>query len=163
MTKEDFNNQIQKNSKRIDEFLDSMDRIKDRIEETSQLQIETDRMQKEIDRIQKEHARQIKGLNSHVGGLRNQFGRFTESLVFPSISQILRDSFGVTEVIENARSRDHGCEIDVLGLINGDERLAYIVKVKGQFRPKDAIQALRHLQRSPRAFPHISPIADCMD
>ena len=120
-------------------------------------------MQKNTDRMQKENACKSKGLNSQVGELHNKFRRCTESLVFPSITEILRDSFGVTEVIENARSRDHGCEIDVLGLVNGDERLAYIVKVKGQFRPEDVIQALRHLQRSPRAFPHISPIADCMD
>ena len=105
--------------------------------------------------------RQIDKVGKQIGDLGNKFGAFTEGMAFPSMSKVLNDRFGMTDVAPRRKFYRGGeaLEIDVFGYDStGQRKEAYVVEVKSRLDISDLDQLRSTIDKLPRFF---SPVRDC--
>ncbi len=95
--------------------------------------------------------KQVKQTSKQIGELGNKFGKYTESLFFPSIRRILKKRFGIETMARNVRHQD--VELDAFGYANSAKNLAVVVEVKTELREEDLKSFSKKLERFKEAFP----------
>ncbi len=94
---------------------------------------------------------QVKQTSKQIGELGNKFGKYTESLFFPSIRRILKKRFGIETTARNVKHAD--VELDAFGYSNSIKNLAVVVEVKTELRAADLADFSKKLERFNEAFP----------
>ncbi len=123
----------------------------------------TDRQMKETDLLMKENAlaqkateRQLKELGKQIGGQGNKFGSFAEGLSFRSIQRILREKFGMDDMVAaTMKTRLEGWEeeYDLLAYSTDGTNKAVVVEIKSKLRPEDIVQMKRKMDNVFKMMP----------
>ncbi len=82
--------------------------------------------------------RQLKNLGKQLGGLGRKFGGFAEGMAFPSMTRILTEQFGMTNISLRHVSKQIGrtMELDVLAYSTVKNE-AFVVEVKSKLTNED--------------------------
>jgi hypothetical protein len=91
--------------------------------------------------------KQIKELGIQIGGLHNNFGKFTEDLFYNSLEKIMFEKFGIQSFDPNRNRNLIGIgtiEIDAIGIVNGSINSVFLTEIKSRFSSK-AIDQLKEI------------------
>ena len=139
---------------RLEAFMASMDKLKERQEATARQMEKTDRLieetgkqMKETDKQMKETDRKMKETDRWLSKLGSRFGEMVEHLVAPNLMQKFNElGFNYTRCSGNTKIKETGdsnliAEIDIL-LENGDIAMAIEIKAK-----PDKDDVINHIER----------------
>ncbi|MCX6146776.1 MAG: DUF3782 domain-containing protein [Candidatus Kapabacteria bacterium] len=118
------------------EFQEIRNSIKDLAIESQKTEMQIKEVSKQIE----EHGRQI-------GGLHNNFGKFTEDLFYNSLEKIMFEKFGIQSFDPNRNRNLIGrgtIEIDAIGIVNGSINSVFLTEIKSRFSSK-AIDQLKEI------------------
>ena len=123
-------------------------------EERKQSQEERKQSQEKVDRQLEETGLYIKELGKQIGGIGNKFGTFTEGLSIPSLEKILREQFGMSEILPKAKSTRNGAnmELDMVGLQKKGGNRAVIVEIKSKVTAESIAQLRGYLESAGEYF-----------
>ncbi len=114
-----------------------------------------------IDRISNQIDKQSKAIfeqGRQIGGLNRSFGKFAEDLFFNSLSNLMKNKFGVQFfTANNSRELNNSSiEIDAMGIVNGNINSVYLTEIKSKYS-KDAIKQLSEIiNKFDTFFPELS-------
>ncbi|MCX6145985.1 MAG: hypothetical protein NTW25_01855 [Candidatus Kapabacteria bacterium] len=100
--------------------------------------------------------KQIKELGNQIGGLHNNFGKFTEDLFYNSLEKIMFEKFGIQSFDPNRNRNLIGkgtIEIDAIGIVNGNINSVFLTEIKSRFSSKAIVQLKEIMDRFDTFYP----------